>query len=189
MSLPATATAARALKGFRWWWGDEAVAGADWRDHSPRERGRYQGYLAGVMVSSSTFGPVAGGYLTQAFGWPSIFLVNIPLGLGAVLLVLRLEARPGDRRRTTFDAPGLVLFILFASPVIFALAQVQRMTAGSLPEILGLLALGTVSLLLLIWQEGHSASPGSFRRRRYEPPVRRVLCAGLPAAPSCWWIS
>ena len=72
----------------------------------PRERGRYQGYLAGVMVSSSTFGPVAGGYLTQAFGWPSIFLVNIPLGLGAVLLVLRLEARPGDRRRTTFDAPG-----------------------------------------------------------------------------------
>ena len=109
----------------------------------PRERGRYQGYLAGVMVSSSTFGPVAGGYLTQAFGWPSIFLVNIPLGLGAVLLVLRLEARPGDRRRTTFDAPGLVLFILFVSPVIFALAQVQRMTAGSLPEILGLLALGT----------------------------------------------
>src|SRR6202049_4274861 len=100
----------------------------------PRERGRYQGYLAGVMVSSSTFGPVAGGYLTQAFGWPSIFLVNIPLGLGAVLLVLRLEARPGDRRRTTFDAPGLVLFILFVSPVIFALAQVQRMTAGWLPE-------------------------------------------------------
>ena len=29
----------------------------------PRERGRYQGYLAGVAVSSSTFGPVAGGYL------------------------------------------------------------------------------------------------------------------------------
>src|SRR6476659_5824636 len=65
----------------------------------PRERARYQGYLAGVAVSSNTFGPVAGGYLTQAFGWPSIFLVNIPLGLGAVLLVLRLEARPGDRRR------------------------------------------------------------------------------------------
>jgi EmrB/QacA subfamily drug resistance transporter len=145
----------------------------------PRERGRYQGYLAGVMVSSSTFGPVAGGYLTQAFGWPSIFLVNIPLGLGAVLLVLRLEARPGDRRRTTFDAPGLVLFILFVSPVIFALAQVQRMTAGSLPEILGLLALGTVSLLLLIWQEGHSASPLIPPRLFREPSVWRG--AGLAA--------
>src|SRR5262249_56300526 len=50
----------------------------------PRERGRYQGYLAGVSVASSTFGPVAGGYLTQAFGWRSIFLVNVPLGLAAV---------------------------------------------------------------------------------------------------------
>ena len=50
----------------------------------PRERGQYQGYLAGVAVTSSTFGPVAGGYLTQAFGWQSIFLVNIPLGLIAV---------------------------------------------------------------------------------------------------------
>ena len=47
----------------------------------PRERGKYQGYLAGVAVSSSTFGPVAGGYLTQAFGWQSVFLINLPLGL------------------------------------------------------------------------------------------------------------
>ena len=67
----------------------------------PRQRGRYQGYLAGVSVASSTFGPVAGGYLTQAFGWQSIFLVNVPLGLLAVLLVLRLQTKPGDWRRTS----------------------------------------------------------------------------------------
>src|SRR5207237_6874979 len=69
----------------------------------PRERGRYQGYLAGVAVSSNTFGPVAGGYLTQAFGWQSIFLINIPLGLLAFLFVFRIPPREGDRRRTTFD--------------------------------------------------------------------------------------
>ena len=82
----------------------------------PRERGRYQGYLAGVSVRSNTFGPVAGGYLTQAFGWRSIFLVNVPLGLVASLLVMRLATHPADRRRTTFDAPGLVLFTLFVEP-------------------------------------------------------------------------
>ena len=125
----------------------------------PRERGRYQGYLAGVMVSSSTFGPVAGGYLTQAFGWRSIFLVNVPLGLAAAVLVLRLKTQPGDRRRTTFDAPGLVLFTMFVSPVILALEEVQRMDARTLPIILGLVAFGAVSLLALIWQEKHSASP------------------------------
>ena len=47
----------------------------------PRERARYQGYLAGVMVTSSTFGPVVGGYLTQHFGWRSVFLINLPFGL------------------------------------------------------------------------------------------------------------
>jgi EmrB/QacA subfamily drug resistance transporter len=125
----------------------------------PRERGRYQGYLAGVSVASSTFGPVAGGYLTQAFGWRSIFLVNVPLGLVAVVLVLRLKTRPGDWRRTSFDAPGLVLFTLFVSPVILALEQVQRMAPNALPMIVGLLAFGALSLLALIWQERHAISP------------------------------
>jgi MFS family permease len=125
----------------------------------PRERGKYQGYLAGVSVSSSTFGPVAGGYLTQAFGWQSIFWVNVPLGLIAALLVLRLQSRPGDRRRTTFDMPGMVLFIMFVSPVILALEQLQRMDARTLPMALGLLAFGILSLVLLIWQEGRNTAP------------------------------
>jgi EmrB/QacA subfamily drug resistance transporter len=125
----------------------------------PRERGRYQGYLAGVSVSSSTFGPVAGGYLTQAFGWQSIFWINLPLGAIAALLVLRLDARPSDHRRTTFDIPGLVLFIMFVSPVILALEQVQRMDMRTLPMALGLLAFGIVSLVLLIWQEKRNTSP------------------------------
>ncbi|MGC1358173.1 MAG: MDR family MFS transporter [Xanthobacteraceae bacterium] len=125
----------------------------------PRERGRYQGFLAGVSVASSTFGPVAGGYLTEAFGWRSIFLVNLPLGLIAVVLVLRLKTRPTDRRRTTFDAPGLVLFTLFVSPVILALQEVQRMDARGLPLAFGLLLFGGLALFALIWQERQSSSP------------------------------
>ncbi len=125
----------------------------------PRERGRYQGYLAGVSVISSTFGPLAGGYLTQAFGWRSIFLVNVPLGLAAVFLVLRLKTRPADRRRTTFDAPGLILFTLFIGPLILALEQAQRMEARTLPMILGLLVFGAAALFGLVWQEKHSTTP------------------------------
>jgi EmrB/QacA subfamily drug resistance transporter len=125
----------------------------------PRERGRFQGYLAAVSVASSTFGPVAGGYLTQAFGWRSIFLINVPLGLVAVVLVLRLKTRPGDWRRTSFDAPGLLLFTLFVSPIILALEQVQRMAPDTLPIIAGLSAFGLLSLVALIWQERHAVSP------------------------------
>ncbi len=139
----------------------------------PRERGRYQGYLAGVSVSSSTFGPVAGGYLTQAFGWQSIFLVNVPLGLIAVVLVLRLASRPADRRRTTFDIPGLVLFIMFVSPVILALEQLQQLRTSTLPMALGLLAFGLLALAALIWQERHSTSPLIPPRLFREPSIWR----------------
>jgi EmrB/QacA subfamily drug resistance transporter len=125
----------------------------------PRERGRYQGYLAGIAVTSNSFGPVAGGYLTQAFGWQSIFLVNIPLGLLAMAFVSRIPARQGDRRRTTFDSPGLVLFIFFVGPVILALEQGQRVDLSKMPLGLGLLVLGLISLMALIWQERHTTSP------------------------------
>jgi EmrB/QacA subfamily drug resistance transporter len=139
----------------------------------PRERGRYQGYLAGVSVSSSTFGPVAGGYLTGAFGWRSIFYVNVPLGLIAAVLVLRLASRPADRRRTTFDIPGLVLFIMFVSPVILAFEQFQRMRASTLPVALGLLAFGALALAALIWQERHSTAPLIPPRLFREPSIWR----------------
>jgi EmrB/QacA subfamily drug resistance transporter len=125
----------------------------------PRERGRYQGYLAGIAVTSNSFGPVAGGYLTQAFGWPSIFWINVPLGLLAILLVSRMPGRQGDRKRTTFDSPGLVLFVFFIGPVILALEQVQRMDLSKLPLAIGLLGLGLVSLGLLIFQERITTSP------------------------------
>jgi EmrB/QacA subfamily drug resistance transporter len=140
----------------------------------PRERGRYQGYLAGIAVSSNTFGPVAGGYLTQAFGWQSIFLINIPLGLLAVFFVFRIPPRQGDRRRTMFDAPGLVLFIFFVGPVIVALEQVQRMEVSTLPLALGLLAFGLVSLGLLTWQERITTSPLIPPRLFRQPSIWRA---------------
>jgi len=140
----------------------------------PRERGRYQGYLAGVAVTSNSFGPVAGGYLTQAFGWQSIFLINIPLGVLAVLLVFRIPPREGAERRTTFDSPGLLLFILFVGPVILALEQVQRMELSTLPLALGSLAFGLVALGLLSWQERITTSPLIPPRLFRQPSIWRA---------------
>jgi EmrB/QacA subfamily drug resistance transporter len=125
----------------------------------PRERARYQGYLAGVMVTSSTFGPVAGGLLTQHFGWRSVFLINLPLGLVAVLLTLRLESRPGRDQPWTFDTMGLVLFIAFIAPVLFALEQAQRVSTSTLPAFVLLMAVGVAALLALIFREKRAIYP------------------------------
>jgi MFS family permease len=125
----------------------------------PRERGRYQGYLAGVMVTSSAFGPVVGGYLTQHFGWRSIFLVNLPLVGVAALLTLRLAFRPARQQPWTFDGIGLALFVAFIVPVLLALEQVQRMSGRALPTFAALMTVGIVSLIALVRREKAAPYP------------------------------
>jgi len=125
----------------------------------PRERARYQGYLAAVAVSANTFGPVAGGYLTQHFGWQSIFLINVPIGLFAVLLTRKLENRVPELSDWRPDAAGLLFFTIFVTATLLALEQAQRVDMGAWPVAGGLLAAGIVSLGLLVRQENRAPSP------------------------------
>jgi len=125
----------------------------------PRARARYQGYLATVAVTANAFGPVAGGYLTSRFGWQSVFLINVPIGILAIVLTLRLERRFGGQKWWRFDAPGLLLFITFVAPVILSLEQIQKLDPNSVPIIGGLLALGVISLVLLVLYEQRTSEP------------------------------
>jgi len=125
----------------------------------PRERARYQGYLAAVAVTANTFGPVAGGYLTQHFGWRSVFLINIPIGLVGLYLATKLEHRVPERSDWRPDPAGLVLFTLFVTTTLLALEQAQRADAGAVPLMGGLFAAGAISLGLLVRQENRAPSP------------------------------
>ncbi len=125
----------------------------------PRERGRYQGYLASVFVVSSTFGPVAGGWLTQHFGWQSVFLINLPLGALALVMVYRMKAPAVGFGRFHFDFIGVALFALFIAPLLLALEQAQRFSLERLPTVLGLIGLAVLSLVLLLRQERRAAAP------------------------------
>lgn len=125
----------------------------------PRERARYQGYLAAVAVCANTFGPVAGGYLTEHFGWQSIFWVNLPIGFGAILLTTRLPNPAKERLPWKADPGGLFLFTLFVATSLMALEQVQHADLAALPLGGLLFAVGLIALGLLIRQENRAASP------------------------------
>jgi EmrB/QacA subfamily drug resistance transporter len=125
----------------------------------PRERARYQGYLAAVAVCANTFGPVAGGYLTEHFGWQSIFLVNVPIGLIAVLLTRNLENRVPEKSNWRPDPAGLLFFTVFVTTTLLALEQAQHVNLGVLPISGALFAAGIVSLWLLVRQENRAPSP------------------------------
>jgi EmrB/QacA subfamily drug resistance transporter len=125
----------------------------------PRERARYQGYLAAVAVCANTFGPVAGGYLTEHLGWQSIFLVNVPIGLGAVALTWRLPSVATERLAWRADPGGLVLFAVFVVTTLLALEQVQHVDLKALPVGVGLFVAGLVALMLLIRHENRVPSP------------------------------
>ncbi|MGB7258250.1 MAG: MFS transporter [Pseudolabrys sp.] len=126
----------------------------------PRERARYQGYLAAIAVSANTFGPVAGGYLTEHFGWQSIFLINVPIGLGAVALTWRMPAhRASEREPRRPDPFGLLFFTVFVATALLALEQAQHVNMQAFPLAGGLFAAALVALGLLIRQENRAPSP------------------------------
>jgi EmrB/QacA subfamily drug resistance transporter len=125
----------------------------------PRERARYQGYLAAVAVCANTFGPVAGGYLTEHFGWQSVFLVNVPVGLLAIWLTTKLENRIPDKPNWTPDPFGLLFFTLFVTMSLLALEQAQHMEMSALPLAGILLAVGLAAGGLLVRQEMRAPSP------------------------------
>ncbi len=124
-----------------------------------RERPRYQGYLSTVVVCSASFGPVAGGVLTQYLGWRSVFYVNLPLGVLAFMLALRLPQIPGRGEGFHFDGIGLLLFACFVAPILLALEQIQSLDTASPASIGVLVAIAILAVLLLMRQERRTKWP------------------------------
>jgi EmrB/QacA subfamily drug resistance transporter len=77
---------------------------------APRERGRYQGYIAATFAGATVLGPLVGGLLTQYASWRWVFFVNLPLGAAALAAIgARLPARTPERPDRPLDVLGAVL--------------------------------------------------------------------------------
>lgn len=120
--------------------------------------GRAMGLLATMSAVGTASGAPLGGLLTTAFGWRSVFLVNVPLGLLALLLAFLFV--PADRTvpgaaRQRFDILGTLL--LAATLSAYALAMTTGGNAGSGSA--WLLAAAVAGTGLFIFSQARTASP------------------------------
>jgi EmrB/QacA subfamily drug resistance transporter len=112
------------------------------------ERAGAVGVWAAASALTSAAGPVVGGWLTERYGWPSVFWINPPLAIVAVAL-LWLSA-PADRvEPRRFDFVGAVLIALSLAALTWSLSQIGHSdprTAGAFGLNTGALAAGALSL-------------------------------------------
>ncbi|MFY9686300.1 MAG: MFS transporter, partial [Pseudolabrys sp.] len=107
---------------------------------SPRERGRYQGYIGAVFATSSVGGPVLGGFLTEHIDWSLIFWINLPLGLCALGMTSNVLRRvPYQPRKHKLDVVGALLMVAASIALLLALTWGGRRFEWISPQICGLL--------------------------------------------------
>ena len=166
--------AARALQGLGGG-GLMTLAQALISEHvPPRERGRFQGYFAAVFATSSTLGPLLGGYLTEHLSWRAIFAMNLPLGAVAAVLALRISqpAQAGSARFVA-DVPGAMLFSVSAVALLYALSSAGHRFDWTSPTLFALLGLAAVCAVALGWWERRAPDPVIPTRLLAQPAILR----------------
>jgi EmrB/QacA subfamily drug resistance transporter len=146
---------------------------------TPKERGRYQGYIGAVFASSSIGGPVLGGVLTEHLHWSLIFWINLPLGLIALALTSSVLRRlPLNQRKHALDLPGAALMVSAAIALMLALTWGGvRFPWLSLP-VLGLFAASALLWAGFAWRLATATEPFLPLSVLANPIVRTATLAG-----------
>lgn len=124
----------------------------------PEKRARYQANLGAVFAVASVAGPVLGGLFAGAdqilgiAGWRWIFLINLPIGLAAGLLIARFLHLPPSGVRHRVDYRGAALLVVSLVPLLLVAENGRDWGWGS-PLCLALIAVGLLGLVLFVQVE------------------------------------
>jgi len=127
--------------------------------YPPEERAKYGALFGAVFGLSSVLGPILGGGITDVFGWPWIFFINVPLGLISLFVCWRLLPpikHPETGRN--IDYVGAALFAAAIGPILLGLSN-KRTLEWTDPMVGGLILLGLVIVGVFLWWESRAADP------------------------------
>jgi EmrB/QacA subfamily drug resistance transporter len=147
----------------------------------PRERARAIGVWGAVVGISFAAGPLIGGLLVQSVGWRSIFWINLPVGLAALLLTLRFvpESRAPKARRP--DPVGQLLVIALFAGLTYAIIQAPESGLGA---VLPFAVVALLALLGLLWYEPRRDEPLIDLRFFRSPPFSGATAIAISAFAS-----
>jgi EmrB/QacA subfamily drug resistance transporter len=135
-----------------------------------RERGTAFGIWGATTGAAVAIGPLVGGALTSGFGWPSIFYLNVPIGIATIAITLRRLPESRDEQAGAIDWTGLVVFSAALFMLVFALIRGNEEGWGS-ALIVALFAGSALLLALFIAVEHRQAHPmfdlALFRNRTF----------------------
>ena len=152
---------------------------------SGAERGKALGTHMSVVGSGAIAGPAVGGLLVGAFGWQSVFFVNVPMGLFTILMswLLLRSARDSDaedRAASRFDWPGAALSAAALLVLLLVVGNGHRLGWDSPAVLLGA-ALTAALVAVFVWWELRTESP-MLELRLFR---RKLVAIGAAAA----WLS
>jgi len=127
---------------------------------SPAERGRAMGYWGVGVIAGPALGPTIGGFLTHAFGWRSIFLVNLPIGIIGTFLALRVLRKdlPEKNQAPPFDVAGFITLGFFLVSFLLGLSEGETKGWAS-AYIIRCWLIASVSFVLFLLIETQVKSP------------------------------
>jgi EmrB/QacA subfamily drug resistance transporter len=124
----------------------------------PRERAQAVGVWGAVFGASMALGPIVGGALVSSAGWESIFLMNIPLGLAAMMLTLRFVPESKALRPRRFDPVGQILVIVVLASITYGIIEAPN-AGWTSPAILMAFGAAAIALLGLLRYEPRREQP------------------------------
>src|SRR5829696_8179692 len=125
----------------------------------PQKRGAAMGVWGSVVALGAVLGPLLGGYIVTHYPWEWIFLINIPVGIVAILSTLAIVPESGDPLASgKLDWGGLLSSAAAIFTLVYALIEGPRFGWTS-PQTLGLLLVSVVVFTIFVWWERRVADP------------------------------
>ncbi|MNX78560.1 Multidrug resistance protein 3 [compost metagenome] len=126
---------------------------------SPRERGKWMGFMTAIFGFSSVLGPTLGGYLVDHMDWHWLFWIFLPLGIVAFIMILMLFPKVERRPSEGIDYLGSLFITTTIVPLLLAFSWAGTEYEWGSPQILSLLGATALSAIIFVFVQSKVKNP------------------------------